>query len=136
MAQLINLRSEAGPPKASGWRFVPMLTVMATIFMLSDQPGDTLTLPDYVGSDKVAHALAYGTLAAACLYAAHPYNWAENRFITGTGVALICLLYGLSDEFHQSFIPGRESSLGDVAADLFGATLTVLLWLWQYKKFR
>lgn len=115
-------------------RWLPLLTIMAAIYLFSEQPGGTLPLPDYVGSDKVAHAIAYGTLAASCLYAAHPYNWAKKRFITGAGVTLFCLLYGLSDEFHQSFVPGRDASLNDVAADLFGATLTALLWHLQYKK--
>ena len=36
---------------------------------------------------------------------------------------LFCFLYGLSDEFHQIFVPGREASLGDAAADTIGGFL-------------
>jgi len=32
-------------------------------------------------------------------------------------------LYGISDEFHQYFVPGRYASVGDVAANFFGAFL-------------
>jgi hypothetical protein len=135
MAQSINLTNEAGP-KVSVWRFVPMLTVMATIFLLSHQSGDSISLPNIIEIDKIAHALIYGILAATTLYAIFPYKFTTNRLVTCASVALFCLLYGLSDEFHQSFIAGRESSVADVAADFLGATLTVLLWRWQYKKFR
>ncbi len=36
---------------------------------------------------------------------------------------LFCSLYGLSDEWHQSFVPGRDASLGDWLADTIGAVL-------------
>jgi VanZ family protein len=39
---------------------------------------------------------------------------------------LACTLYGISDEFHQSFVPGRDASAGDVAKDLGGALLGAL----------
>ena len=39
---------------------------------------------------------------------------------------LACTLYGIGDEFHQSFVPGRDASAGDVAKDLGGALLGVL----------
>lgn len=44
--------------------------------------------------------------------------------------ALLCLLYAISDEFHQSFVPGRSCQLRDVLIDflgtVFGIALTVL----------
>jgi VanZ family protein len=47
---------------------------------------------------------------------------------------LFCLLFGISDEFHQAFIPGRVVSAWDVAADSFGALLVVCLWYRQTGK--
>lgn len=45
------------------------------------------------------------------------------------GVALaawtLAVLYGLSDEFHQSFVANRHASALDVAFDAFGAAIGV-----------
>ncbi len=41
-----------------------------------------------------------------------------------------CSLYGLSDEFHQRFVPGRSFQWFDLAFDIFGAFLGILLYHW------
>ncbi len=49
------------------FRTLPLVGMMALIFLLSQQPGNTLPMPSFYGADKVAHFLAYGLLAAAAL---------------------------------------------------------------------
>ena len=101
-------------------RFVPMLTVMAAIFYLSHQPD--IPLPQAVSfQDKILHLIAYGVLAATVLWAIRP----GCSPAAGLGVVIFCVLYGISDEFHQSFIPGRSPSIYDVYADGLGAVLVV-----------
>ena len=39
---------------------------------------------------------------------------------------ILTVLYGISDEFHQSFVPSRDASVLDVLADLAGALLGIL----------
>jgi VanZ family protein len=102
---------------------------MGMIFFLSHQPGDFAQLPQFVGIDKLAHVIAYGLLAGAFLYGLHPLTHSSNRGVTAIVVALFCLLYGISDEFHQSFIPKRCVSIWDVVADGVGAILVVAWWL-------
>ncbi|MCD6388808.1 MAG: VanZ family protein [Desulfobulbaceae bacterium] len=115
------------------FRAIPMLAVMGIIFFLSHQPHLSLDL-EVSHQDKIFHAIAYGVLAASTLFAVLPPGRRVLRsrsrlMLTGLGVVLFCMFYGISDEFHQSFIPGRESSLLDVAADTAGAVIVVSLWL-------
>ena len=111
----------------------PMLGVIGIIFFLSQQPHLSFN-PVVSHQDKIFHAIAYGVLAASTLFAVLPlgrgvFRSRSRLMLTGLGVVLFCLFYGISDEFHQSFIPGRESSLLDVAADTAGAVIVVSLWL-------
>lgn len=105
-----------------------MLLVMGTIFFLSHQPGDTLSLPSFPGMDKICHLAVYGLLALAGLW-----SFRLGRQVLVVRVALktvlFCLFYGMSDEFHQSFIPQRSVSGIDLLADLVGAMLGCGIWL-------
>lgn len=65
------------------------------------------------GADKVAHAGAYGVLGAL-LTVATGRPWLA---------VLISALFGISDEFHQSFVPQRAADVFDVVADTVGATI-------------
>jgi len=94
----------------------------AAIFTLSAQSG--ITAPDLVSNfDKVCHAVEYGgftaVLAAALAAGGSPFVL--------TRAALLATLYGVTDEYHQSFTPGRDSSVWDVAADATGAVTVVSL---------
>jgi len=106
-----------------------MLVVMGTIFFLSHQPGDSFELPGLFNFDKLLHGVAYGVLAATVLFAAPMELRKRSLFFTAALAMAVCLLYGISDEFHQSFIPGRYPSIWDIIADLLGAT--VVVWLWH-----
>lgn len=106
-----------------------MILVMGIIFFLSHQTGDSLHLPSLPGIDKLAHLLAYGVLAATILFAFNERWKSERPGTTVLVTTIFCILFGISDEIHQSFVPGREPSLLDLAADGAGAALAGLLWL-------
>ncbi len=114
---------------------VPLLSVMGLLFFLSHHPGDAFSLPDIVNLDKLLHCLAYGVLAATALFAVDPDYRCRRPLASCIGVVLFCLLYGISDEIHQSFIPGRMPSCWDILADVIGALLTVTLWFNQRRRF-
>lgn len=119
-----------------GLRIVPMILVMGTIFILSAQSGDSLYLPPLPGVDKVAHALVYGALAAATIFAFNARYKEKNCQLVMVVTVLFCLCYGISDELHQSFVVGRSASGLDVLADVCGAMLICLLWagMWRTQR--
>lgn len=92
---------------------------MAVIFVLSSMPVvpgvDRLDV-----GDKVLHAIGYGVLAALVWRALDRRRSVWWR--AGTTV-LIAAVYGLSDEVHQRFVPGRDCDLMDLAADAVGASI-------------
>jgi VanZ family protein len=101
---------------------------MATIFAASSIQ-NLGELPGGV-SDKSGHFIGYALLAVLLLRA-----FARGRLhdVTWPRVALAIVLatvYGVSDEFHQLFVPGRSADRYDVFADCAGATLGAALgWL-------
>jgi VanZ family protein len=109
-------------------RMVPMVITMGTIFFLSHQSGNQLSLPPIPGIDKLGHMVIYGILAGTTLFAfSETQKSTKPRSLMLFTVAF-CVLYGMSDEFHQSFIPGRFVSIYDVFADGAGATVACALW--------
>ena len=44
---------------------------------------------------------------------------------------ILCILYSISDEVHQYFVPGRSGEVLDVAIDTIGSCLGI--WNWGYK---
>lgn len=94
---------------------------MVVIFLLSSIHGENLLPePSVMGWDKFAHAFIYGILGLF-VYKAFPENHRNFWFVW-----LFCVIYGVSDEVHQLFVPGRYSSVADLAADAIGAGLGYL----------
>lgn len=96
---------------------MPVLLWMALIFFLSSQPH----LPRYpyhlidLLLKKAAHLFEYAVLAIL-LYRAMRNDYGWRALLTGG-------LYALSDELHQSFVPGRNAELLDLAFDILGVVL-------------
>lgn len=106
-----------------------MLFIMGMLFSLSNQPGDALILPDFPNVDKYVHACVYALLACSALFALSPRFRCQFPYRAGFLVVLFSLLYGLTDEFHQSFVPMRSVSGFDLLADGVGAFIAVVIWL-------
>ncbi len=107
-------------------RWFPALLMMASIFLLSSQPASRIPHlgPYDTILKKGGHALGYAFLAISYYYAL------PSRLQSGyrIGIAFImAVLFALSDEFHQSFVQGRSSSLTDVFIDAAGAAFALLL---------
>jgi VanZ family protein len=108
------------------FRYMPAMGWASFIFWLSHQPQWLLTPPPIWGIDKAAHFTVFGVLGYLFLWAGRTHS--SQSFWMHIG--WVCL-YGVSDEWHQSFIPGRSSGLGDVLADCCGCL--AVGWLWWIK---
>jgi VanZ family protein len=117
------------PVRARLLSWAPALSCMALIFCLSGIPGDRIHLPDFKFSDKVAHAIAYSALGSL-LSLRHALRRRLDRSaripvnLDVTALA-VGILYGVSDEIHQLFVPLRQFDYTDMAADAVGVILGV-----------
>lgn len=91
---------------------------MSIIFYLSSRNFNLPELPS--NSDKIAHVCLYFPLAF--LFYLSLNRSGIKRYVFFATV-ILAVFYGVTDEFHQSFVPGRDSSIGDVFADFAGALL-------------
>lgn len=97
----------------------------ALLFYLSHQPGD-LVPPLFPMQDKVMHMVAYAILGFLGMGSTRPTTHGYRRG-QAWRVCLLVGLYGVSDEIHQHFIPGRMADVLDVMADVAGGMLGVWL---------
>lgn len=97
----------------------PPIAWAALIFLLShqSQPVGRVTL--FPHADKLAHAAAFGILAGLTARAVRGAGWGAARILLAAVVA--ASLYGAIDEWHQSFVPGRDPDPWDWVADTVGA---------------
>ncbi|GBE04009.1 vanZ like family protein [bacterium BMS3Abin09] len=92
---------------------------MSLIFLLSSmQLQIPSQLPEY--SDKLVHALIYMPLAF--LFFVSLRKSGLNKYILLISF-LLAGIYGITDELHQSCVPGRDAAVADAVADFFGAII-------------
>jgi VanZ family protein len=104
----------------------PALVMIAAIFAFSSIP--LSDMPVFGGWDMIVkkggHAFGYGLLAVAFW---RGFEWKERLFWLPL---LLAVLYAATDEFHQSFVPGRHPSPVDVGIDAIGSSIVLALWAW------
>lgn len=98
-----------------------LLTVAGIIFYLSSQPA-LPTPPMFPHQDKVFHFLEFAGLGLMVFL--NRDSWGGRPLPL---MILLVLAYALTDEVHQSFVPGRDCSAADLAADAAGGIVSLLL---------
>ena len=89
------------------WATMVLIFVLSSISGLGPIPGGV--------DDGVAHALQYAVLAALLL---------RGVKVRAAALAvLLATLYGVTDEAHQWFVPGRTAEVTDLVADALGAAV-------------
>ncbi len=94
---------------------------MALIFWASAQSGGGADIPEW--ARIVAHFSEYAALTALWAWALAP---ALGRRALPAAMA-IALAYAVSDEYHQSFVEGRDAGAFDVLVDSAGITAAAAL---------
>lgn len=114
-------------------RKLPAPLIAVALFILSSQ--STLPLPPtpFIGVDKIAHLIAYAALAFAVALL-FPLSWWEKPFSTAIFAISIASFYGITDEIHQHFVPGRDASIADWVADTLGAICGTTIYYFLFAK--
>ncbi len=121
------------------WRFI-VFSLLATscavaIFVISSMP--RVPMPpgyyDVPNADKLLHTLEYLVFGLLLCFAFHS---ASNPKVSERALVLalvVGLVYGITDEVHQAFVPGRTASLIDVAFNSLGVGIALVAfraWGW------
>lgn len=100
---------------------------MAAIFYVSSLS----EVPIPAGTDKPLHGFAYLGLAIVVVRAAAGGLLRRIGLRTAAIAILITVAYGVTDEIHQMFVPGRTAEMYDLLADTAGALGgTAACWAW------
>ena len=115
--------SEGGPSARSrvvlAW--APAVVYMACIWGLSSTSMMDFPIDAFPLRDKGVHTIEYGTLGLLLAHASFR-TWPRHHPLrTGALAVLITVLWGLLDEIHQAFVPGRSPDVLDLLADTMGA---------------
>lgn len=106
------------------FRWLPTMILMGLIFVFSSQSSETI--PNFGSVDtllkKTSHILGYSLLTVSIFYGS---KWDIRKKFW---IYLFVLFFAISDEFHQSFVSGRNSSWFDVFVfDHLGTIIGILL---------
>lgn len=106
------------------WVWGPAFAQMALIFALSSL--NDAPVPEGM-SDGFGHGVGYLMLSVAMFWGFAGASWSGVNWRSGALAVVCSVLYGLSDELHQMFVPGRAAAWDDVLADLYGALIGAAL---------
>jgi len=113
------------------------LLIMGAFYWLSSLPGTPMPDdPALYGlfywvppsAQNALHVPAYAALAWSWCWALDA--WLRVPFARAIAACAIASAYGVFDEWHQSFVPGRYASLTDVILNVAGAVLGIWLAAW------
>lgn len=106
--------------------WLPVLIWAGFIFYLSSIPDLKSGLDQDFILRKIAHILEFAILTFLFLRILAKEDLSNKNIIIYSIV--FSFLYALSDEYHQTFVLGREGSLKDVGIDSIGILLMGLIW--------
>ena len=120
--------------QAPRWmRWLAVCVWMALIFYFSSNPNSNEATKQVFGGinfyvRKLAHITEFAILFTLVRWAlATTVESRREQVVRTISSFSLAFLYACSDEYHQSFVPGRSSSFGDVAIDSIGMWLAAAI---------
>ena len=110
--------------------WLPPFLYAALIFFLSSIPGKEYPYP-FFSADKLVHVVEYAVLGYL-VARAFGYDLHGSKILFVRSL-VVCVLYGVSDELHQWFVPNRVVSVMDLLADIAGSVLGIVIYIKQRK---
>lgn len=102
----------------------------ALLFFQSSLPAHDMG-PDFPGQDKLLHLAAYALMSWLACCAFGTLRGLRSRWAVCLTGLIFALVFGLSDEWHQSFVPARCADGWDLVADGLGALAGAALYGWR-----
>lgn len=140
----VRQERQASIPQRNAGRWTPPLVLvlwLGVILGVSSwpRPEPPIIPPSFLRQmlAPTAHFILYAVLGLVASWNLH--RWAQERVHPLVGIFLVGLfgfLWGMLDEWYQGFIPGRESSWGDVAVDTAGAFVGGIAARWLSPRLR
>lgn len=105
----------------------PILLYCLLIFIQSSYPSFK-SMPQLPYVDKVLHFTAYAVLGVLFLRALNTLSIRDNIMLIMILAVILSSLYGISDEWHQYYVPYRDADVMDALADTFGSIFGVYVY--------
>lgn len=109
--------------------YLPVIFWMGLIFCLSSIPGlkSGASLEIEIFLRKTAHLFEYSILAFLILRL-FSHQWKVSLLKISSWTIFVCLLYAISDEFHQFFVQDRSGRFLDVLVDGAGGLVGIIFY--------
>ena len=106
---------------------LPALITAGTIFYVSSLERIELPLSQISFNDLIFHSFAYFLFGLTLVVAAYPWHTSFDYPLRTYSILIgIGILYGLSDEIHQYFVPNRSCTISDFLADSIGVIISII----------
>lgn len=114
-------------PRSWAEAYIPLFAWAAVIFFLSSQqtlPGVDISILDFLAK-KIGHMTVYAILYILAAKTTFFHTGAQYKKYWYIPL-IVCFLYAVTDEYHQSFVPNRSPSPRDIGFDMLGTSIMFL----------
>ena len=115
---------------------LPVILYLIIIFFISSLPGKEIPDVELPYFDKILHLLEYAVLGFLLIRGVKNSELKFSNTSLIIFAAIFSVLYGLSDEFHQSFVPNRDASLLDVLFDCIGGAVGSIVYTLSLRRMK